>query len=189
MAAQAQQAQVDQFDYNTDPILQRIRAFGLESRQNAEAEAQRARAQLDIQYGLGEAGAQNPFSTRAKLAEARVREPKALRESLNEANLFYSGARGVRETDLQRSLLEREAAAEGQYQQAQSGISSALRSSLLAATQREQEGEESAAARRTKTLGELDVRPKPPIARVLRRPVQRRLTKPPYRKPLGWREG
>jgi hypothetical protein len=124
---------------------------------------------------------------RAKLAEAKVREPKALRESLNEANLFYSGARGVRETDLQRSLLERETGAEAKYQEAQSGISGALRDALLAATQREQEAEAEAAERRQEELGELDVRPKPPVVRALRRPVRRVLRRPPYRRP-GRRE-
>lgn len=163
----------DPYDPSLDPTLQRIRARGQARIAEAQAEALRLRREAALEYGdeglareLGlsdadiAAARDNPFSIRAKLAKARAEAPKQLDEDLNQQNLFYSGTRVARQSDLANSLLERESNAAG-----------AIRSRLgdiqrgLTDTERDIEGEnigaeEDAAARLRDRLGDLQVGPR-----------------------------
>lgn len=190
----------DPFDFSADPILQRIKAISQRGRAEAAAEAERLTQQLAIEYGDEEAGgaaaAANPFSIRKKLEKARVDEPKALLNNLNESNLFYSGHRQTRERDLMTDLLGRETAASNAYRGARGDISASLREALMSADEREAGGSEEAAMRLQERLGDLDVsgggargmtnRPLSGlVSGLVNRPIRKKARTPVARRPIG----
>lgn len=90
-------------DYNADPILLRIQAANQTARENARLAAITAEKQLAIQLGdasgiiddptVAAEAAGNPYSTLAGLLKGYGQTKIAHDESLNKANLFYSGTR------------------------------------------------------------------------------------------------
>lgn len=99
------------YDLNTDPVLQQIQSMAGQSDAQANASALRQREQLLTGYGdpslaaavLGsndpyvQAAGQNPTSIVAQLRQQHDRQLHDLIEQLNNANLFYSGNRILRE--------------------------------------------------------------------------------------------
>jgi hypothetical protein len=152
----------DPFDLSADPILQRIRALSQRGRADAQAEAQRLISQLAIEYGDEEAGgaaaAANPFSIKKKLAEARVKEPRQLIESLNKENLFYSSTKDIKENDLLKDLLGRETSASNAYRGARGDISENLRRALLGYDESDAEALGGAEERLRDRYGDLPIR-------------------------------
>lgn len=93
----------DPFSYAGDPILQKIEANNQQARIDAQTQATALRQQLAIQLGdasglsddaaTAAAAANNPSSTLASLKKAFDQTSLNDDETLNKANLFYSGDR------------------------------------------------------------------------------------------------
>jgi len=93
--------------WESDPILQQIRAQVASNIANAEASSLAQRQKALIQFGYdptlnslygdantSAAAQKNPFSTLAQLLRAHTENQTNLNESYNKNNLFYSGHRG-----------------------------------------------------------------------------------------------
>jgi len=108
-------------DYNADPILQRIKALGSQDVANARSNAQAAKTQAFIDSGMAdlasqlgadtttvEAARNNPFGVHQKIQQQGQERGRGIDESLNQQNLFYSGARAKALADLAQSQAEAE---------------------------------------------------------------------------------
>lgn len=103
---------VDPYDYSADPILQQIRALGVQRMADAQAAAIRERATAEADWA----------DTQASDTRDQTRMPRALIDSLSSHNLGYSSAGNTQQTDLARSLTEGAAAHQRAYQEQLSGI-------------------------------------------------------------------
>lgn len=165
LGAQAQQNRLNQpvnptidVNYESDPVLARIRALGQQNVANAESEAAALRKQAVIDTGLADVGAElgldaatlqaareNPLSVAARLAnEARLRESQ-LNESLNQQNLFFSGHRGTQLGELARSQMAEQADLTRDLRAALGGIDQGVLEARQAASLDEQGAMEAAA--------------------------------------------
>jgi hypothetical protein len=128
LGAQAQQSRIQSqspvstaisVNYESDPVLARIRALNSQSVGNAQSEAMALKKQAVIDTGLADVGAQigldagtleaaraNPFSTSATIQRTAQERGRELDESLNQQNLFYSGHRAGQLGDLARNTAE-----------------------------------------------------------------------------------
>jgi hypothetical protein len=138
--------------YESDPLLARIRALSTQNVANAKTEAEALRKQAIIDSGLVdvgqeigvdantiEAARQNPFSTRATIEREAMERGRALDESLNQGNLFYSGFRAQQLSDLARERAEAESVLAGDIRTALGGISQGVLDAEALAAQQEQE--------------------------------------------------
>lgn len=139
------------FNLETDPILQQIHATAAKQRSEAEAGALAQQKQLAIQYGdqgygssidksTGDAAAQNPFSITRNLADQYTTTGHNLDESLNQHNLFYSGARISELAAALKDYEQQQAVAAGQFQQGLGTIGQNRVGALMGADQAEQGG-------------------------------------------------
>lgn len=159
-AAAGQQTAAEPYDYDADPILQKIRAMTGMQRQQAEAEALGQRKQVAIDFGddtyarnvLGDentarAAAANPHSVRARRKSEYGDLTRALEDDLNKRNLFYSGHRADELTrganEYQGRLYDAGREQQGILDQIRQGLLAAL----LGADRQDMEAEEDAAGR------------------------------------------
>jgi hypothetical protein len=155
-----------QANYESDPVLARIKALGAQSVGNAQSEAAKLRKQAILDTGLTDVGREigvdentltaasgNPTSLLAQLARESQQRSRDLDESLNQENLFWSGARANRLGELATGRAEAEAALTRDLRNALAGIDSGLLSAQELATQQEQEAlEETARQQREAAL-------------------------------------
>jgi hypothetical protein len=121
------------YQYQADPVIQRIQALSTVDAANARADAEAARKQVLLDYGDPEFARSiysqqnlpaddtflrsiggNAFSTTKQLARSREQETASAEDRLNKANLFYGGHRGKQLGELGTALLQRETEAQGQ---------------------------------------------------------------------------
>lgn len=145
-------------NYDSDPILARIRALGGQNVANAESEAARLKKQAVIESGvttgnLGvddatiQAAAQNRGSALALFQAQAEQRQRELEDSLNANNLFYSGARVGRLGELaQNRAIGESQIGQGLFN-ALSEIESGLGQSRAAQTAAEQQALQEAADR------------------------------------------
>src|SRR6266542_2980900 len=125
--------------WESDPVLQQIKALQQGNVASAEASALAARQQALINFGYspeldplygdtGTAGSAktNPFSVLAQLQHSHELRQKNLNENLNKANLFYSGYRGTQLGEEGRSYLGEQAGARSALESQLGGISEGL---------------------------------------------------------------
>lgn len=160
MAAQAGQQlgappEVDPYDYTTDPVLQRIKAFGAQRLADAQAAAIRARQVAQSDYG----------DVQARLGREQIERPRALTESLNKSNLFYSTEYGKQQTGLARTLAENAADEQRRHQERLAGIDQGVLDVERGVQGESMSAEEAAAERLRERLGDL------PVGRQERRPM------------------
>lgn len=182
--------EADPYDYSADPLLQRMRAFGAQRLAEAQAAAIRARQVAESDYG----------NVQARLGRERVERPKALTESLNKGNLFYSSEFGKQQTDLSRVLAESAAEEQRRHQERLTGIEQGVLDVGREVEGENMSAEEAAAARLQERLGDQQFQqpqPRPvagPVARALRgrtqgfrpgRPAPRPRPRPRPRRPGG----
>jgi hypothetical protein len=159
---------VNIYDYTSDPLYQRTLALGQQRTEQANAAALRAQTQSLIDYGdpdlvrslgLGEdiaaAAAQNPFSIMAQLRKGEHDRPIALDESLNKQNLFYSGHRGLAQSDLAQSLGQERYGAGQREQGTLTGIENTRLGALSTVADQNEAAAEAAAGRTQARLGDL----------------------------------
>jgi cell division septum initiation protein DivIVA len=146
-------------NYEADPILARIKAIGSKSVGEAASLAEAERKQAIIDTGLTDVGrevgvdentltaaAQNPLSLSAQLANEFSTRGRDLNESLNQANLFYSGHRADQLAELERSRMSEQSDLVRNLRSVLGGIDSGvLEAQELAAFQEQQAIEEAAA--------------------------------------------
>jgi hypothetical protein len=153
---------VDPYDFSTDPILQKIKAASQQRMADAQARAIRLRGEEDADYA----------DVQRHLAKERVDKPRQLTESLNDQNLFYSGAFGKQQTELATSLLDNEASAQRTHDTRLGGINDWLLGSQRDEESVVGEGEEGAAGRLAERLGDLPIaarKPGPLAGRAVKR--------------------
>lgn len=180
--------EVDPYDYSGDPVLQRIKAFGAQRLADAQAAAIRARGVAESDYG----------DVRARLGREQIDRPRALTESLNKGNLFYSSEYGKQQTDLSRNLAENAAAEQRRHQERLAGIDEGVLDVERGIQGESMSAEEAAAERLRERLGDLPVgrqgpRPvpgagqvRPALASRLRGAPARPRPRPPRRQIGGW---
>ena len=147
-------------NYESDPVLARIRALNSQSVGDAEANATALRKQAVIDTGLTDVGreiglddstlqaaAANPLSVSATLQREAALRGQQLDESLNAQNLFYSGYRGTQLAQLAQSQLEEQANLARDLRSALGGIDQGVLEARNAAALEEQAAIEEAAAR------------------------------------------
>lgn len=147
-------------NYESDPVLAKIKALGTKSVGDAEAEAEALRKQAVIDTGLADIGAEigldaatlqaareNPLSVAQRLTrEGRLRGNE-LDESLNQQNLFWSGHRGTQLANLAQSQMEEQANLARDLRAALGGIDAGVLEARNAAALQEQDALGDAAAR------------------------------------------
>ena len=147
------------FNYESDPVLARIRALGSQNVGNAKTEAAALRKKAILDTGLGSIGREigideptaraaetNPISLMSELARQFSTRSRDLDESLNQQNLFWSGHRAnqLGELSTNRGLAEAEIARD--LRAALGGIDQGVLQAEEAAALREQEELERVAA-------------------------------------------
>jgi hypothetical protein len=146
------------FDFSGDPILARIRALNAQNISQAEASALAQRKRAEIGYGYDpalqyedsstqEAAKQNPFSALAQLLFGHTQRAGNLDESLNKANLFYSGERGKQVGLEGRQYTLEQTNAQGNYQNTMDAIAQAVLQAKMQAQQQEVQAESDAYGR------------------------------------------
>ena len=145
-------------NYDSDPILAKIRALGSQDISNAESEAARLRKQAVIESGvttgnLGvdettlQAARQNPASALAQFQHEAQQRERELEAALNSQGLFYSGYRSNQLEELARNRALGEAQIGQGLFGSLSEIDSQLGAARAAQVAREQEALEAAAER------------------------------------------
>jgi hypothetical protein len=133
-------AATDPYSVDGDPILAKIRAGNETARTNARAKALADAKTLAIQFGDATGisddpaaqaeAAGNPYSTLATLLKGYKDTGLAHDETLNQSNLFYSGARAKTLTEdagqYQHGVYDARNTALGAYGGIQSGLAAAL---------------------------------------------------------------
>lgn len=148
-----------QANYESDPVLARIRALGTQNVANAQTEAAALRKQAIIDTGLTDVGKEigldeqtlqaaqaNPLSLLAQLARDTQTQSHNLDESLNQQNLFWSGARATKLGELGQSQAAAQAELVRDLRAALGGIDSGVLEAQQLAAQQEQAALEEAAA-------------------------------------------
>lgn len=146
-------------NYESDPVLAKIKALGQQSVGNAQTEAAKLRKQAIIDTGLADVGAEigldagtlqaareNPLSVAARIQRESALRNAQLDESLNQQNLFYSGYRGTQLGNLGRDVMEEQANLSRDLRAALGGIDQGVLDAQSEATAREQEAISNAAA-------------------------------------------
>lgn len=139
-------------NYESDPVLARIKALGQQSVNNALTEAQALRKQAIIDTGFTDIGneigldsgtlqaaASNPFSLKAQLAKDFETRGRDLDESLNQNNLFFSGYRANQLNELNQNQASAQYQAARDLRAALAGIDKGVLSAQEAAALQEQE--------------------------------------------------
>lgn len=106
-------------NFESDPILARINALKGQNVANARSQAAALRKQAIIDSGLDDVGGgigldagtlqaarENPFSSRRKIQEESIMRGRDLDEGLNQGNLFFSGERVNRLSELAQNTAE-----------------------------------------------------------------------------------
>lgn len=143
--------------FDTDPILQQIRALGQRSVAGAEAAEIAGRKQTLIGFGYdptlaalypdqstAEAARQNPFSIVAELGRQHTERGRDLNENLNQRNLFYSGHRAKALGDEQHQYLGEQVGAQQNLQAHLGELSTAVLAAKQAQAEREVEAQQAA---------------------------------------------
>jgi hypothetical protein len=138
-------------NYESDPVLARIRALNTQNVANARTEAEALRKQAVIETGFDDVGARigldentqlaarnNPFSTRALIQKESTERGRDLDESLNQQNLFFSGARADRLGELGFNTAQATSEAGKTLQQLLAGIDTGVLEAEQYAAQQEQ---------------------------------------------------
>lgn len=144
--------------YESDPVLARIRAIGGQDVGNARTEAEALRKKAILDSGLTDVGreigvddatlqaaAANPFSTSATIQRTAQERGRALDESLNQQNLFYSGHRANELSELGRNTAEAQSNLGSSIRDLLGGINQGVTSAETAAARAEQEALEQVA--------------------------------------------
>lgn len=146
------------YDYDADPILQRIQGLTGRDRSFAQAEAAEAKKKLAIDYGdedlarqLGDdntarAAAGNPLGVKQQLRKGYDENVQGFENQLD-SNLFYSGHRGNELGKLASGYQESLAGAGRQEQDLLSQIGRSLAEALMSADQRDAQAQAEAAQR------------------------------------------
>ncbi len=129
-------------NYESDPILQKIRKAAQGQRDTAQSAARTRKVQLATQLGdtgfareLGlsdaetAAAAANPLSDLALLGRTEEKSTATLEDALNKANLYFGGHRGTQLGELAQNFLGQRAGALGAARQGYAGILGDLLSS------------------------------------------------------------
>jgi hypothetical protein len=145
------------YDWNSDPILQKVQALGTAGRNNARDEALKLKKQAAIQYGdenltrqlVGDEGTAlaakgNPFSIVNLLRKDYEDENRIEGQQYNKRNLWYSGAHANELGENTRGYQQRTAEAAGGLQGLFGDIESQLANAILAANYEETGAEEAA---------------------------------------------
>lgn len=166
LGASAQQARTQRqiptlnfnVNYESDPVLARIRALGQQNVGNAQSEAQALRKQAILDTGLVDIGREigvdestllaaqgSPTSLLAQLGIQAERTGRELDESLNQENLFWSGTRANKLSELARNRMLAEADLTRDLRSSLAEIDSGVLAAQEAANIREQEALEATA--------------------------------------------
>lgn len=160
------QPAVDPYNFDADPVYQRVIAANQRRVQEAQANSLAARKQLAIDSGdeslapdeaTRQAARNNPFSLAAQFAKHAREQPRALTEQDNANNLFYSSAAGQHQSELAQQLLAEQAGNQAQTRGRLSDIESALRGEQQGAESDLLDAQQAAADRRQQQLGDLPV--------------------------------
>jgi len=157
-----------EISYESDPVLARIKALGSQNVANAKSEAVALRKQAVLDTGLADVGQEigldsatveaarlNPFSTSREIERSSAEAGRDLDESLNQQNLFYSGARVGKISDLALNTTRARTKLSGDLRLALAGIDSGVLSAEQAAAREEADVlEQVAAAERERAFQE-----------------------------------
>lgn len=145
-------------NYESDPILARIKGLNQQNVGNAETEATALRNQAIIDSGLVNVGQEigvdantlaaasnNPLSAVSQLGKEHSLRTQALNESLNNQNLFFSGHRANQLSELEQNRMAQEASITGDLRSALGGINAGVMEARSNAAMAEQEALERAA--------------------------------------------
>ncbi len=129
-----------EINYESDPVLARIKALNTQNVGNAKTEAAALRKQAIIDTGFDDVGREigldsntveaakkNPFSTRATIERTAVERGRELDDSLNQQNLYFSGYRADQLGDLARNTAEAQTRAGSSLRGLLGGIDSGVR--------------------------------------------------------------